>query len=541
MGAGKRLSEGERVGAFLRSHPYPAIMSDRVQRQFDGLSHMKCVGSILRFPNLKARAVLDDEFVSFFGEDRADALPFRNASPNLVAAVAGIRKYDKPQPEIEAGVLYTLRVWCDRMYGPHVRESGLCSWERAFSGMDLSTSPGAMWSKGHFTKGDALNEEDSFCKIFDMAVNYGNRSWPRTIWQSSLKEETRSLEKLKLNKIRQFSACGIAANIAGRYACLNQNEAFYESNLKTWSAVGVNPRKGGWARVLRTLSAHDKGWDLDLKEYDSSIGALLLQNVCTLRKEWLIREGADADRIRILENFYEDLINSVYMDPSGHILIKYLGNPSGSPNTVVDNTLVLTMLLMLSWIRTCGDDYSEMMDNISPLLYGDDHTLTVSEEYRDRFNYDSIKEVFASVGITVKVPTSGPSARPARELTFLSHGFTVLSDRVVLCRYLRPDKLLASLAFRNRREWGPEMRLQRAMAIREQLVGCPREFELVSRWCEFLMKEYGDQAPVRVVASHYKTTEEVLAAFSGTEGQGADAPFKRNDEENFKSGKTTAC
>jgi len=444
----------------------------------------------------------------------------------------GMMKYNKPEttppPELELA-----KEWLERMYGPYMQE-GTISFDDAVKDMETGTSPGFPWNKKYIDKQQTLEHNKEWLKTY--CQTFHERKAPRAVWSSSLKEEVRSHAKLADNKIRQFSAAPIELVIVGRQLFLKQNEAFYKSNLMTWSAVGITMTNGGWTRVYKHLSKHKRGFALDESEWDSSMRKWLLEAIRDFRIRMLKSARASAEDMAKATAYYEEIINSLYILPMGELVSKLLGNPSGGNNTVVDNTLGLSLMLMITWIRKIGTNYAEMIRNMSAVLYGDDNTLTVADAFIDKFNGRAIKEVFATCGVSVKNPDAELDPRPLDELDFLSFEFLPIGDSV-LPKHKNPKKLLASIAFRDSKSHPPALKLQRILALREMLVGHSKYFHHVDRYATYFFKKYHAlDADIVNVWSMRKTRREIVVAYLGFE-KGWTRPLKDYDEEtNFQNG-----
>lgn len=495
--------------------------------------HLKVLGAIKKYPHLSARRKDDLWFKNFVGDDVLKKIKYRNSKPTVTAIYKGIAKYDKPNNVKTFPELEKVMDWLDREYGSHMAQAGIISFEEGLKGMDMSKSPGFPWHKIARTKGEVLSkgyEEELRMLVED----FDNLSRPRFIWTSSLKEESRKIAKLANHNVRQFSASPMEAVVLGRMLFLQQNEAFYDSHLETMSAVGVSTRNGGWQRCWDRLSKHKRGFELDAKEWDSSLQRVLLILVRDLRLRWLRRVLSESDYSKIemtVINYYEEIIDSVYVLPFGEFVQKFLGNPSGCINTVVDNTLILSALLMITWMRTVGTSYEDFKHRSAALLYGDDNTFSVSEDIIEIFNGKACKRVFGTFGVIIKGEEKELEPRPVDELSFLSFGFYAYKDKLVIPLYQKPDKLLCSLAFRDNGQ-GLCMRLQRALAIRELLFGT-KWFGLVSEYCLYLMRKGKgmDDSEFLRVCSLYKQPEEMLRMFVRYE---ADAPLKLCPRRKFQ-------
>jgi len=464
------------------------------------------------------------DFCKFYGHDRVQNLPYRNANPTLKAAYRGIKKYDREIiatfTPAEENVLLD---WLDREFGKSMQTAGLTDLLDT-DGMDLTTSPGFPWNVSYGTKRELVDSKH-WEEVKERASNFGNLPTPRFVWTSSLKEEARSIQKLVQHNIRQFSGAPMEALLVGRHLFLQQNEQFYEEHLTTSSAVGMSLYNGGWNRAFTKLARFDRGFALDETEWDASLPPSFLKLVCKLRQRWL-RRSVSVDQLKHVldwsDQFYDEVINSTYVLPGGELIRKHIGNPSGSPNTVVDNTIALCALLMLTFIRKTGGNYVDWTEQVSALLYGDDNTFSVHEDIINKFNGLAVQEVAATLGITVKGDEQSLQPLPVQNLDFLSFGFQKHGN-YVLPRYLKPEKLLASLAFRDLRG-SPALKLQRALAMRELLYGTAH-FDEVSRYIQQLMKKYRPIAgeDFKRVCSLWKSPQEISRLFIPLEG---DDPLK---------------
>jgi len=147
-----------------------------------------------------------------------------------------------------------------------------------------------------------------------------------------------------------------------------------------------------------------------------------------------------------LLNYYSNLINTVVLTSDGVFVRKIGGNPSGSVNTITDNTLILFMLLAYGWIMCVPEEllsYECFMMEMSLALCGDDNTWSVSHLALPHFNAERLIAVWAKIGITTTTDSLVP--RPVEELDFLS-AFTVFVDGIAVPLYSR-EKILTSLLY----------------------------------------------------------------------------------------------
>ena len=142
---------------------------------------------------------------------------------------------------------------------------------------------------------------------------------------------------------------------------------------------------------------------------------------CAMLRWKMLREvDKTPENLRRLKTYYRNLVNSLVVTAEGVLVFKLTGNPSGSVNTINDNTLILYTLLAYAWIRLCDSkpDYKEFENNTAKILVGDDNTWTVSDWAHEFYNGRSVIAEWTQIGVTTTTDSLEP--RPASELDFLS-------------------------------------------------------------------------------------------------------------------------
>lgn len=370
-------------------------------------------------------------------------------------------KYEKYQPDVDEEAMDLSLKWTGQHFGPHMMGSLVVDRDVAVMNAAKTTSPGFGIKEGYPTKGPYL-ASPIFPPIHDAYWRHLRSRDPiPTFWSLNDKYELRSLEKLKENKIRSFTASAVHHSIANSQLCLDMNEKFYRSALRTASFVGATKFRGGWNKAIRKLLKFRMGFALDESDFDASLFRRLLWGQCVLRCEFLKHKSEE--NLQAMHNLYYDIINSIMITPKGDVVVKNTGNPSGQGNTIVDNTMILYRLLCYAFIvlwkkkhnvssikeyddklenlrmqldgrAGFGDGdleqeyerlssqkltYKFLNDNVEMVLNGDDNTFSVCELIIDWFNARGIADVWTSIGVTTKSDCWDP--RPVEELDFLSH------------------------------------------------------------------------------------------------------------------------
>ncbi len=427
--------------------------------------YFEFVGSCKRMPRYKNKRGVDPQVKLFLDENKISIPPTWNLPvPNQDAAYKSLAKYGKGNPLMSPDTITKLNlawVWMTRQFYPYMKDSSVLSVDEALSRLDMSTSSGCPFNELYTTKGELFEQDPEI-------VEWLEKDWDRlatdpkwtTIFSSSLKEELRTAEKISENSIRTFAAGAVDATVHGSRLFVDMNEKLYDSHLQSSSTVGMSPLKGNWDKLYRKLNVFKHGYALDESQYDSSLRAFLLWGCAKFRFQCLRESDQTPENLIRIKTYYRNLVNTLMLTPEGILLLKKLGNPSGSVNTVSDNTLILYWLLAFAWICSAPENYctySLFEEHTSKALLGDDNTWTVSDVAHVFYNGPSVIEIWKLVGITTT--TDSLVSRPADELDFLS-AHTVFLGGIAVPLYDR-NKLMQSLFYAPQLHITPETTLQR--------------------------------------------------------------------------------
>jgi hypothetical protein len=301
-----------------------------------------------------------------------------------------------------------------------MRSSRVLSLAEALLELDSNTSAGYPWKfMGMPTKYlfIASDNVEAKCQRDWLAANSPTYK-DRVFYTNFVKEEVRPGDKLRSNKLRGVMCAPVDHVITGIRLFADMNKKFYESHLKTSSAVGLSSRNGTWHLVYQSLSVFSHGFSLDESGYDATLHPRLFHYVKEFRKMCV-----DQAYWTKIDHYYDVIVNTLVRFPDGLVFRKRGGNPSGSVNTISDNTLILFLLFSYAWIKITGCDYKLFKKHVCCMLYGDDNTFTVSKDFINIFNAASVKQAFAEFGVVVKNEGKDLDPRPVHELEFLSCGF----------------------------------------------------------------------------------------------------------------------
>lgn len=427
------------------------------------------VASIRRNPRYLNKRIVDPQIKCFVDEDNMEVpsnwgLPV----PNAEASYKSLAKYAKdilPLSTKQVLAMNEAWIWTERHFGVYMSDSKVLDYESAKKHLDLSTSSGAPFNQHFPTKRELFEKDENIDEWLqsDWFEMSDDPNWT-CLFTNSLKEEMRLDEKMRENSIRTFLSGGVDAVVHGTRLFVDMNEKMYASHLKSASAVGMSPYYGNWNKLYNKLNVFRKGYALDESQYDSSLRSFLMWGCAKLRYQMLQPEDRNLANMRRIQVYYRNLVNTLVVCPDGVIVMKKGGNPSGSVNTITDNTLILYTLLAYAWILTAPPEfqsYSTFEAHTSKVLVGDDNTWTVSDDAHVFYNAVSVIECWKEIGVTTTTDSLEP--RRAADLDFLS-AKTIFMNGVAVPLYERA-KLMNSLMYAPKSHLTPETTLERTAAM----------------------------------------------------------------------------
>lgn len=439
-----------------------------MHEQYLDENYFPLVMQIPRYPRYKNKRNVDPHVKLYLDEANiAESPDWGLPIPNEEAAYKSLSKYAKdiiPMSEQEVKNMNLAWEWTAKHFGVYMAQSKVRTVKEVIAQLDMNTSSGAPFNIRYPTKKELFLEfpemEQWLEEDWELLASDPHYTF---LFTSSLKEEIRPADKIAANKIRTFLAGAVDGTVHGNRLFADMNEKMNASHLKSASGVGMSPYGGNWDRLYRKLNIFRKGYALDESEYDSSLRAYMMWSCAYLRWKMLAIEFQTRANFNRLRTYYRNLVNSLIVTAAGVLVFKMTGNPSGSVNTINDNTLILYALLAYAWITLCDEDpsYAEFEDNTSKVLVGDDNTWTVSEWAHEFFNARSVIATWNKIGVTTTTDSLEP--RTAKELDFLSAHTIFYHDQAVPV-YDR-TKLMTSLLYAPVSHHTPAVTLTRAAAL----------------------------------------------------------------------------
>jgi len=427
------------------------------------------VAMINRFPRYVNKRIMDPQLKCFVDENNYEVPPeWGIPKPNPVAAYKSLAKYGKDIPcmtEEQVNAMNAAWSYTARQFGVYMNESDIITLEESIAKMNRASSSGSPFNQIYKTKGELFDNDNNI------------RAWLENDWErlatdpkwsclftNSLKEELRTEEKIAENSQRTFLAGGADATIHGTRLFSDMNEKMYASHIVTASAIGVSPYKGNWDTLYRKLSIFSKGYALDESQYDSSLRTYMMWGCAQFRWNMLRADLQTEANLNRLRTYYRNLVHTLVITPEGVIVMKRTGNPSGSVNTISDNTLILYTLLAYAWILNVPENlrsYANFELHTAKALVGDDNTWTVSDEAHPYYNAYTVIDQWKVIGVTTTTDSMEP--RNPRDLDFLS-AHTVFLDGLAVPIYSRV-KMMSTLLYAPKNHLTPSTTLQRVAAL----------------------------------------------------------------------------
>lgn len=315
-----------------------------------------------------------------------------------------------------------------------------------YEALSLNTSAGYPWSLGGQTTKDSwieTNWEQRTCVIHPQLLKEIERKEqlrkegivPETIFVDTLKDERKRSDKIKKQgATRVFCASPVDYTIALRQSMLHFCAAYMKNRHTQMHAVGIDVHAEEWARLWSRLTKHGyKFIGLDYSNFGPAFNAVVAQAASELMKRWTLKYVGGVDEIE-LDALNWECDQSLHL--CGNTLYRQqCGSPSGAAITVIKNTLVNHLYVMVAWEALCRqrvleeaiDVYDEFAENCEVCAYGDDLVMTVSDKYIDIFNMRTIQEWFAQYGIvSTDASKSGGEVKEwvsKEEITFLKRGW----------------------------------------------------------------------------------------------------------------------
>jgi len=462
------------------------------------------------------------------------------------ASYHSTRKYDRPQPVLNRQLWEISRMWTVQhfqvaMAGARLTSPAIYAWS-----LRPWTTPGFPFVWTWPTKAQALQDE----KFWDFYEQYkaSDFEWD-VLWGSTVKsDELRPPEKIVLSELRTFLSSPIHHNIALGEMCADMNDRLKNSTA-TWSTLGRSNFNREWHDTMSSFK-HPHFFGADLSNQDASMFREAMLDQAGIRFEMLGRDLQTEQNWKRMSNLYIQIVYSLIVLAQGEVVEKDTGNPSGSGNTITDNTMILFRCYAYSWLLLWLEKYnsfavfqfqdefrySTYMKHVIARIIGDDSLLNISDHALAVFHIRAIVRAMWSLFIVLKPENEEPLA-DFQELSFCSHTTkTYFGTYVPVMEYSRGVASLgwkgASLLHRAGAEVNdPSVHytLQRALDIRREGFWNDRLFALADAFVRWILEEYAPLLskpaangpiagkPLEDILSSYLSEQALIYLYTGKE------------------------
>uniref|UniRef100_A0AB39JCP9 Polyprotein n=1 Tax=Qianjiang picorna-like virus 22 TaxID=3239337 RepID=A0AB39JCP9_9VIRU len=298
--------------------------------------------------------------------------------------------------------------------------------------LNFSTSSGAPFSLDNKLKGkkDKLfNNVNNYRTIADTTLQnlvderlelLQQSSRPLIPWLDSLKDERRPIAKQ--TKPRLFVVAPLDYVIIDRMYNLCFTSHFYQSRIRTFSAVGINKGSREWDLMIRTLSSvGNNGFDGDYSSFDGTLSAQLASYLPATMTAFYGDDNLAQRRTLLQEIFF------CFHQGKNFLYSTKGGNSSGGDMTVVINTYVSEMYLRCAWQLIMPSQYSNLYyyrKFVRTAIYGDDNLVIVDDYFITYFNATTVSKKFAEYGLvytSASKTSQDVPYKPITELSFLKN------------------------------------------------------------------------------------------------------------------------
>lgn len=242
-----------------------------------------------------------------------------------------------------------------------------------------------------------------------------------------LKDEIRPVAKVEAVATRLISSAPLDYVVAWRmmFGCFSS--AVMRKNVKTGMAPGICCY-ADWPLLAEHLSAKGPAvFDGDFKAFDSSEHPVVHDAILEYINGWYA-DGPENARIRSV--LWADLVHSRHVggrgDNQSYVYQWNKSLPSGHPFTTIVNSLYALIALVACYVHITGD-YRGFWDHVSPITYGDDNVVNVSERIKDVYNQVTVSRAMNEIfGMTYTSGNKGALLEPYTTLdkvTFLKRSF----------------------------------------------------------------------------------------------------------------------
>jgi len=319
--------------------------------------------------------------------------------------------------------------------------------------IDMRTSPGYPYIKQKGAKdlgkfkwfNEIGNENNNGLKQYEMSTYLKQKVCLReekarqgikipTIAYACLKDEVRPKAKIINGQTRIFQCLPMDYNLLIRKYFGAFVIAQHYNAARLSSCVGVDPAKH-WYMLRARLEEKAFEWeDFDYKNWDQHLHPELVMSVADIVSYWY-GDVKGSPNFKVRRVLLYDLVYTTLM-VKDHLFVKSTGQCSGCSITAELNCIVHDLLMYYVFRLICKDlkvncDIKIYRQNVACAIYGDDIVLSVTSDWVQSFNGNTIKPHIERLGMTItpgdKESTIFQHKKPQNTI-FLKRNFTIGTD-----------------------------------------------------------------------------------------------------------------
>lgn len=422
--------------------------------------------------------LLDREYVNEWGQPYMGGMPYTLAyadkiKPNMDFRYRELRLcadhlFDNVRSVLTENDLY----WLKNPLSLYQAINGIAG-VKYINSMDFSTSTGFPLRK---CKREVLIGEDgdwqlnsTYMQLYDYYLNeYRNKRRCNPIFNDSLKDEAKEVEKILKKKTRVFSAAPFVWCLIVRRYLLPFIKVVQTHRLAFECMVGMDAMSYDWHLMFEHLTKFEdfnfnefknmKSEEIeqlatsvfagDFGKYDKRMGAIVIWAAFYFITRVLKFACASEEHIQIVWMIYEDVAFS-YSNFNGDLMRWLCGNPSGWPLTVIINSIVNSIYGRYFYLQANpAHSLLEFNEHVVLITLGDDNNIAVNTKKCNFFNHTVYQRIAAEYGIEYTMADKASESRPflkLGEIDFLKRGYKYCRERNAVVGRISEKSIIRSL------------------------------------------------------------------------------------------------
>jgi hypothetical protein len=223
-----------------------------------------------------------------------------------------------------------------------------------------------------------------------------------TVFKACLKDEPVVVGS---DKVRVFAACNFPMVMLVRKYFLSHCALIQRNQIIFESAVGIVTQSPEWTKLYDYVTKFGEGRAVagDYSGFDRRMSPKFMMGAFKILVD--LAEASDnytKRDLKIMTGIVCEIIQPHY-DYFGTLVQFFGSNPSGSPVTVVINSLVNCLYLRYAYYEIYPKSNLSFRKVCAAMTYGDDVVATVNEKF-PKYNHTKIQKVFAASGMKFTMP-----------------------------------------------------------------------------------------------------------------------------------------